>query len=739
MNDGARPPDDGGAGGASDPEEPSAAQSMTASSASFVAGRRRTLLGTGFFKPLPVTGRVRRMWNAFGLAMGHRLAVVLRDDHIYMILMAAAVGIASGVAAGALLAWIEYAVGLFPQPEESGATLRIVVVIAVPVIGGLLAGALHMVARRFLGSAPTIGVPAVIEAIATRGGSLSGRGAVIVGVGTGLTIGSGGSCGHEGPSVAIGSAIGSVISRFFGLRLSRHMAMVGAGCAGGIAAAFNAPLAGVIFTVEVVFGGSIGGVVGTMSVFIPLIVAAVTATFTSHFIAGDNIAFGGYTHGNASIAELGFYVLLAVLAGVIGAVMNRIVLDVRRRFDNLERVPLWLKPALGALGVGILAAVVSNELLGPGHSTASRAVRGELVWEMALLLLALKIVVTALTVGSGGFGGVFMPSLYVGACLGTVVAALAAWVLGADMQDAGAYALVGMGAIFAGTMHAPLTPIVMLFELTHDYGVILPLMLACILSMVVSKRVYGMSFYKSVLEYRGIVLKHEAEGEVMKRGHVEDLMVPPAAVLTEGAGLEEIRRSTLVADLRSTFVVDAEGSVVGFINGDQLARRMLAGEINAESTARDLMGSSSLTLLYPSDTLAGAMLAFSRSNEDVLPVVDRTRRMKGVIRRSDLLAHYTDKVLGEQEEVVEVRAGGHAPLEVGLGKGLVIERVIVGRAWAGRTLAELDLRGKTGVSVLEWTRDEVVVAVDPRKPLREADELAVCGTREQVLALRATK
>jgi chloride channel protein, CIC family len=249
-----------------------------------------------------------------------------------------------------------------------------------------------------------------------------------------------------------------------------------------------------------------------------------------------------------------------------------------------------------------------------------------------------------------------------------------------------------------------------------------------------------MSFYKSVLEYRGIVLKHEAEGEVMKRGHVEDLMVPPAAVLTEGADLEEIRRSTLVADLRSTFVVDGEGSVVGFINGDQLARRMLAGEINAESTARDLMGSSNLTLLYPGDTLAGAMLAFSRSNEDVLPVVDRTRRMKGVIRRSDLLAHYSDKVLGEQEEVVEVRAGDHAPaLEVGLGKGLVIERVIVGRAWAGRTLAELDLRGKTGVSVLEWTRDGVVGAVDPRKPLREADELAVCGTREQVLALRAAK
>jgi hypothetical protein len=120
-------------------------------------------------------------------------------------------------------------------------------------------------------------------------------------------------------------------------------------------------------------------------------------------------------------------------------------------------------------------------------------------------------------------------------------------------------------------------------------------------------------------------------------------------------------------------------------------------------------------------------------------VVDGTRRLLGVIRRADLLSHYSDKVLGEQEEVVEVRSGDAPGLEVGLGKGLIVERVIVGRGWAGRTLAELDLRGKTGVSVLEWTRDGQVVAVDPRKPLREGDELAICGTREQVLAVRATR
>ena len=715
--------------------QPNSADPVTASQ-SFVVSSRKTLQGTGFFKPLPTMGRVGRFWAELGLVLGRRLATVLRDDHVYIILMAAVVGVASGAAAGLLLWWIEYAIGLFPHATSEVSLVRWAVVVGVPVMGGVLAGVLRVLSKRVTSAPLVAGVPGVIESIAHRGGSIRGRGALVVGAGTGLTIGSGGSCGHEGPSVAIGAAVGSVLARFFGLRMSRQLAMVGAGCAGGLAAAFNAPLAGVIFTVELVFGGSLGGNVGTMSVFIPLIVSAVSATFTSHAIHGDKLAFGLQAHAAPSVLELGFYVGLAVLAGIIGGLMSKFVLLVERRFEQLS-IPLWTKPAVGALGVGLLAALFSNELLGAGHSTVDRALHGELVWQWALILLVLKIVVTALTVGSGGFGGLFMPSLYVGACLGTLVAVVAALVLGPEAQGTGAYAVVGMGAIFAAMMHAPLTPIVMLFELTHDYGIILPLMLSCILSVVVSRRVGRMSFYRQVLEHRGVVLKNEAEGEVMKRGLVRDLMLAPPRVLTEGAELEEVRKTTLDADLRSTFVIDDAGQVVGYINGDQLAHRMLRGEIQPDSKASDLMGQSRLTLLYPHDTLAGAMLAFARSGHEVLPVVDFERRLQGVVRRGDLLGHYSDKVLGEQEEVLRVHSGeGDPDEEVGLGKGLVLERVVVGRAWAGRSLKELDLRGRTGVSVLEWMREHAVVPIDPRNPLKEGDELALCGTREQLLRAR---
>lgn len=694
------------------------------------------LSATGFYKRLPTAGRLARLWTTLGLLLGRRLAMVLRDDHLFIILMAAFVGVTSGAAAGLLLAWIEFAIASFSSVDDDAVALRWVVVVGVPVLGGLLAGAIRYAAAR-LELPVAAGVPAIIEAIARDGGRLRGPSGLLCGLGTGVTIASGGSCGHEGPSAAIGATVGSVLARFFGLRQRRRLAMVGAGCAGGLAAAFNAPLAGVIFTVEIVFGGAIGGDVGSMSVFIPLVVAAVCGTFTSYAIRGDAVVFDLPEHATAAAGDFGFYVLLAVLAGILGTAMSRAILLSASRFDA-ARMPMWIKPALGGLGVGVLAVLVSQELMGVGHTTVHNALHGQLDLQLALALVFLKVVATALTLGSGGFGGAFMPSLYVGACLGTLVAGLADLAL-VDAQASGAYALVGMGAIFAATMHAPLTPIVMMFEMTHDYAIILPLMLSCILAVVVARRFGPDSLFKLELQRRGVLLGPDAEAEVMRRGLVSELLRPPGAVLTESASLDEIRRICLGGEHDAVFVVDGDGAVVGYVERGDLARRLLAGELADPITARELMTSRRMALLVPTDTLAGAMLASARSGMELLPVVDAERRLVGVLRRGDLVAHYSDKVLGEREEVVQVRVGGAAvpDQEVGLGKGIILERVVIGRGWAGRSLAELDLRGRTGVTVLEWCRGEQTLPIDPRAPLREADVLALAGTREQLLLTRA--
>ncbi|WP_106395591.1 chloride channel protein [Enhygromyxa salina] len=692
---------------------------------------------TGFYKPLSAPGRIVRLWEELGLRVGQRIAETVGDDHVYLLLMATLVGVASGATAGLLLLWIARALELFPAVGKAFPSFGWIYVVLAPALGGLMVGGLRVVARRWFGDIAE-GIPAVIETVGQQG-RLKGSSGAMLGVGTGLTIASGGSVGHEGPTVAIGATVGSVVGRFFGLRMRRQTTMIGAGCAAGLASAFNAPLAGVIFTVEVVFKRSVGGNVGTMSVFTPLIVAAVAGTFTSYAIFGarSELIAPGDVAGDRLLLEMIFFLALAVIAGLLSPAMSRVIIFSSDLFEGMKRLPVWAKPALGGLGVGLLGALLFSQLLGPGRGIVFDALNSELVWQIALALVVLKIVATAVTIGSGGMGGVFMPSLVIGACVGTVVHALASVVLGEGVSQPAAYALVGMGAYLGATLRAPLTPIVMIFELTGDYGLILPLMFACILSAFVAGRVEKDTLFDLSLRRRGSsrVLDAGDDIGVMYRGQVGDLMVLPDHMLRLSSSFEELQRAALVEDTPTLYLLDEHERVAGVIDSRALAARVLRGEISPEATAGELTTAERPTLLVPGDTLAGAMLAFARSGRDVLPVVDADRRLLGLIERTVLMAHYSEHVL-EQRAELQVHGGSGLDHEVNLGSGVTLERVVVGRSWAGQTLSELDLRGRVNVQVLEWRRDDQLQTLDPRRPLREGDVLALAGSRDSLLAAR---
>jgi CIC family chloride channel protein len=692
---------------------------------------------TGFYKPLPARHRAVRVWEEFGLRVGSRTAAVVGDDHLYLLLMAVIVGVAAGATSGLLLLWIDRAAVLFPLVGEAFPSYAWVYLILAPALGGLTVGALRSVARRWLGDVPE-GIPAVIEAVGQHG-KLNGAGGAVLGVGTGLTIASGGSAGHEGPTVAIGATVGSVVARFFGLRMRRQTTMMGAGCAAGLAAAFNAPLAGVIFTVEVVFKRNVGGNVGTMSVFTPLIVAAVAGTFTSYAIFGERaeLIASGDLGGGHLLLEMSFFLALAVFAGLLSPAMSRAILFGSDTFARLK-IPSWSKPALGGLAVGLLGALLFDEVLGSSGEILTDALHSELFWQVALALAFLKIIATALTIGSGGMGGVFTPSLVIGACVGTVVHALASAMLGDDVSSPAAYALVGMGAYLGATLRAPLTPIVMIFELTGDYGLILPLMFACILSAFVAGRVEKETLFDLILRRRGStrVLDSNDDVGVMYRGHVGDLMVAPDHMLRMSSSFAELQRAALVEDTPTLYLLDEQERVAGVIDSRTLAARVLRGEIDPEATAGALVTGERPTLLVPQDTLAGAMLAFARSGRDVLPVVDSDRALLGLIERNVLMAHYSEHVLEQRDAELEIHGSAGLDHEVNLGSGVTLERVTVGRNWAGKSLIDLDLRGRVNVQVLEWRRDDELLALDPRAPLREGDVLALAGNREALLAAR---
>src|SRR5690606_23636824 len=252
---------------------------------------------------------------------------------------------------------------------------------------------------------------------------------------------------------------------------------------------------------------------------------------------------------------------------------------------------------------------------GPGRRVGFNGVDGELAWPIALGLALLTFVATALSLGSGGMGGVFMPSLVIGACVGTVVHALAQLTIGEGVSQPAAYALVGMGAYLGATLRAPLTPIVMIFELTGDYGLILPLMFACILSAFVAGRVEKDTLFDLTLRRRGSSRVLDAGDDIglMHRGHVGDLMHRPDHMLRLSSSFEEVQRAALVEETPTLYLLDDQERVAGVIDSRTLAARALRGEIDPHATAGELVSHEQPTLLVPDDTLAGAMLAFARS------------------------------------------------------------------------------------------------------------------------------
>lgn len=703
------------------------------------AGRSAVDLSrTGYFKPVRQRHKLRQWLDQIGLFVGQRMARAVRDDNIYLILMAAVVGIISGVAAASLLTWIDSANGLFSQVERL-TPLGSLVFVGLPMLGGLLVGLLRLVSPQ-MAVRDGGGLTSVMSAVSTGGGHLNGWAGLALGVGTGLTIGSGGSVGHEGPTVGVGATVGSVVARFFGLRMRRQIAMVGAGAAAGLASAFNAPLAGVIFTVEVVFRRSVGGNVGTMSMFTPLVVAAVAGTFTSHLIFGERTEFTVASTEIATVAEMPFYLLIAALAGLVSVLMSRSIVWTTRGFDHLG-IPEWIKPGLGGLGVGLLGAFLFTDLLGPGRATLGSALTNDLVWTVALPLVLLKILATSLTIGSRGMGGLFMPSLFIGACLGTSIHPLAELAL-PEVGHPAAYALVGMAALLGATLRAPITPIVMIFELTREYEMILPIMFAAILGSFIAGKIQPESHQEQMLRKHGDDASHPLEeGEVMHRGRVGEIMVQPDHLLLADAGFEEVQRAAQVEGVRSLFVVEpVEGDdtprLVGFIDTAELAARILRNEADTSASARDLMSKERPSLLMRGDTLAGATLALARAHREVLPVVDEDRHLQGLLYRGDVMAHYSRHVLEKRDDGLRLAGAGGLQQEVGLGRGVIVERVMVGRKWAGRSLAQLDLRRRTGVNVVEWRRQERHLPLDPTVPLKEGDLLAITGTRDQFLEMR---
>ena len=409
----------------------------------------------------------------FPLSLLTRLRLILfgHEDLANIVLWAALVGLCGALSSVAFREGVHLLERLFTG--QSGSLVQAATALAwwhralIPLIGGLFAGLVLHLAGRALRASRTVDY---MEAVVVGDGHIGFRATMASSVSSLLTIASGGSIGREGPMVQIAAMLGSKIGDFARAPIPRLRLMVACGAAAGIASAYNAPISGALFVSEIVLGST------AMESFGPLVVASVTASATTRQLLGYGPVFDVPQVHFASNWELVFYVILGVLLGHLAPFFLALLGYAKATFARL-RVALYWRLGLGGLIVGLISIFVP-QVWGNGYSVVGNILRGELIGAWLLAVLAAKILATSSTAGSGAVGGVFTPTLFIGCAVGSLFGGLLHQALPSMTSDAAAFALIGMGAFLAATTHAPLTSILMLFEMTLDYEIVLPLMLA---------------------------------------------------------------------------------------------------------------------------------------------------------------------------------------------------------------------------------------------------------------------
>ncbi len=588
-------------------------------------------------------------------------------------------------------------------------------VIVLPALGGLLVGPLvHFLAPEAKGH----GVPEVLAAIATRGGRIRPVVVLAKALGSAITIGSGGSVGREGPIVQIGSALGSTIGQVLKLNERRIVNLIASGAAGGIAATFNAPIAGVMFALEVILG-EFG-----IQTFSTIVVSAVTASVVSRVVLGDSPAFAVPAYTLKSPWELLLYLGLGGVAALGALAFMRILYRFEDLFDAW-RFPPYLKPVVGGLGLGLLGFALP-QVFGTGFTTIEDALNGRIALGLLLALVGAKILATSLTLGSGASGGVFAPALFIGAVLGGAYGQLAQWAFPEIVAASGAYAMVGMAAVFAGAARAPITAILILFEMTRDYRIILPLMFATVISTLFAQWIEQESIYTLKLKRRGIDIHARKDTNLMRGILVQDAMTPleKVATTTPTMTLSELARLFRETGHHGLLVLHGDRELYGVVTLADLERAVTR---EREATVADICTTDVLTA-FPDETLDDALRRFGALDVGRIPVVDRQqpRRTLGVLRRSDIVQAYA-RALADKH-----KAQHH------------LERLQL-ESQIGATLHQIDLRGGDPavgkrIKDLELPTDCVIVSIHrgDRLVVPRGDSRLLPGDRLTVLAQEAT-
>jgi len=576
--------------------------------------------------------RARRAWRA---ATHQILARGISSEWI-IVSLAALIGAGAGFVVVGFYGLVDIMRQVLGWTSESAGSVAELSAFVVLPVALALAYLLRTKARQEPGGEM---VPVLIRRYAKKGGELPLNEMAYKLLSSLVTLGGGGSLGAEGPVAVAGASVGSGLGKLFRYSPTRVRVLLASGTAAGISAAYNAPIAGVLFALEVVAGSF------AVSALSPVVVASVMGAVVSRAFLGAQPAFSVPTEFLfVSAAELPFYLLLGLTGGALAALFVKVFYGTQ---DVLAR--LFGTGMLSALAAGILLAglgLISPELLGDGRHGISLILSSQIAGGFALMLGLLKILASGLTMGGGGSGGVFTPSLFVGAAYGSFFG-LTAQALFPGMNIAPeAYALVGMAALVAGGTFAPLTAIIIIFEMTDDYGLILPLMLVCVVSYLVSRRLGRESLYSEALARLGEQISHGADRSILEGVTVAEAYDRDPLVILEDAPLRQVL-GQLKGSRQTEFpVVTRELELEGMLSYQQISRALDDGALLDLLIVADL-AEPILEVVSPDDSLLDAMNRMGLRDIDSVPVVERRepRHLLGLLSRSDIMEAYRTNLL----------------------------------------------------------------------------------------------
>jgi len=567
------------------------------------------------------------------------LRFLLSDEHLIMAAMGVIVGVVGGYGAVGFRYLINFIQTIaYGSPAE---LLDVVVTvpwhlrILVPAVGGLIVGPIvYFFAREAKGH----GVPEVMYAVALKQGVIRKRIVFIKALVSAICISTGGSVGREGPIVQIGSAVGSTVGQLLKMSANRMRTLVGCGAAAGIAATFNAPIAGSIFALEIILGEF------EIASFSPIIISAVSATAISRHYLGDIPAFVLPEYILNSPLEFPLYALLGVVCALVAVGFTLTLYRFEDLWDDIK-FPEYLKAVLGGLMMGTMG-LVFPQVLGVGYGAIDLALMIKMSWWFMGLLVIFKILATSITIGSGGSGGIFAPSLFLGAMAGSAFGSVMQYFFPSVAAAAGAYGVVGMGAVVAATTHGPLQAILIIFEMTGNYKVILPLMITCIISCLVARKLCGESIYTFKLIRRGINIRGGKEMNILSSMPVKNVMYHTVEMVPEKLPLQQLAKRLPKSRSNNFVVVNDKEEITGVLTFLDYYDKLFNEKIDDDMLVKDIMSTDVVTVTIE-DNLNTALEKITAKDYSILPVVapDDPLKLLGILTRRDILEAYDQAVI----------------------------------------------------------------------------------------------